>query len=174
MTTVSRAPVHQPRRATGVSPGGPPRTLPDERILLLSQVTARSRDVLAAAGQGCWPACEQGQAGLLEAAEARHAAPGDGSVICRTGAHPHPHEKHPLAEEPLIDMDAFPADLMVELAVGRVLRLRRGEQAEMRSGRDPRRVWLEVDRLIPGGYGFTYLQDGPDRWRMQVTRRPAV
>ena len=27
--------------------------------------------------------------------------------------------------------------------------------------------------LSLGGYGFVYLQDGPDRWRMQVTRRRA-
>jgi uncharacterized protein (DUF2249 family) len=31
----------------------------------------------------------------------------------------------------------------------------------------------QLDVLSPGGYGFAYLQDGPDRWRMQVTRRLA-
>jgi uncharacterized protein (DUF2249 family) len=28
-----------------------------------------------------------------------------------------------------------------------------------------------MDRLDSGGYGFYYLQDGPDEWRIQVTRR---
>jgi uncharacterized protein (DUF2249 family) len=34
-------------------------------------------------------------------------------------------------------------------------------------------VWRQLDVLSPGGYRFVYLQDGPDQWRMQITRRPA-
>ena len=40
-------------------------------------------------------------------------------------------------------------------------------------GPDNHLVWRQLDVLSPGGYGFAYLQDGPDRWRMQVTRRLA-
>jgi hypothetical protein len=32
-------------------------------------------------------------------------------------------------------------------------------------------VWREISDLSSGGYRFTVLQDGPARWRMQVTRR---
>ena len=63
---------------------------------------------------------------------------------------------------------------MTAAAVDRLLRLRRGEQVELRSGRDPCPVWREMDELGPGRYGFAYLQEGPDRWRMQVTRRPVA
>jgi uncharacterized protein (DUF2249 family) len=31
-----------------------------------------------------------------------------------------------------------------------------------------------MDRICPGDYGFDYLQNGPDWWREQVTRRPAT
>jgi hypothetical protein len=30
-----------------------------------------------------------------------------------------------------------------------------------------------MDQLSPGGYSFISLEDGPGRWRMQVTRRQA-
>jgi len=53
------------------------------------------------------------------------------------------------------------------------LRLRRGERVELHAATDPHLVWRQLDVLSPGGYGFAYLQDGPDRWRMQVTRRLA-
>ena len=78
-----------------------------------------------------------------------------------------------LTEGPVIDLDALPAGQAVDAAVHRLLRLRRGEQVELHASTDPHLVWRQLDVLSPGGYGFAYLQDGPDRWRMQVTRRLA-
>jgi uncharacterized protein (DUF2249 family) len=49
--------------------------------------------------------------------------------------------------------------------------VRRGEQIELRSGTDISPVWREMDQLSPGRYRFAVLQEGPDRWRMQITRR---
>jgi uncharacterized protein (DUF2249 family) len=85
----------------------------------------------------------------------------------------HPHEWYPLTEGPVIDLDALPAGQAVDAAVHRLLRLRRGERVELHAATDPHLVWRQLDVLSPGGYGFAYLQDGPDRWRMQVTRRLA-
>jgi hypothetical protein len=45
--------------------------------------------------------------------------------------------------------------------------------ALLRCGRDPAAIWRRMDELCSGGYGFVYLQDGPERWQVQVTRRPA-
>ena len=53
----------------------------------------------------------------------------------------------------------------------RLLRMRRGGQVELQSGTDLDPVWREISEISPGGYRFTVLQDGPPRWRMQVTRR---
>ena len=85
----------------------------------------------------------------------------------------HPHEWYPLTEGPVIDLDALPAGQAVDAAVDRLLRLRRGEHVELQAATDPHLVWRQLDALSPDGYGFVYLQDGPDRWRMQVTRRRA-
>jgi uncharacterized protein (DUF2249 family) len=85
----------------------------------------------------------------------------------------HPHEWYLLTEGPVIDLDALPAGQAVDAAIHRLLRLRRGEHVELQARTNLYLVWQQLDELIPGGYGFAYLQDGPDRWRMQVTRRLA-
>ena len=82
-----------------------------------------------------------------------------------------PHEWYPLTEGPVVDLDALPKDQAVAAAVDRLLRMRRGEQVELQSGTDLNPVWREISGLSPDGYRFTVVQDGPPRWRMQVTRR---
>jgi uncharacterized protein (DUF2249 family) len=72
----------------------------------------------------------------------------------------------------VVDLDALPAGQAVAAAVDRLLRMHRGEQVELQSGTDLDPVWREVSELSHDGYRFTLLQDGPERWRMQVTRRP--
>ncbi|MGH3269130.1 MAG: hemerythrin domain-containing protein [Trebonia sp.] len=84
------------------------------------------------------------------------------------------HEWYPLTEGPVIDLDVLPSSEVTDAAVDRLLRLRSGGHVELRSRCDPWPVWRRMDGLCPGKYGFVYLQDGPDRWRVQVTRRPAA
>lgn len=84
------------------------------------------------------------------------------------------HGWYPLTEGPVIDLDALPADEMCDAAVDRLRRLRGGEQVELRSCRDTTEIWKRMDQLDSGGYGFYYLQDGPDEWRVQVTRRSSA
>jgi uncharacterized protein (DUF2249 family) len=85
----------------------------------------------------------------------------------------HPHEWYPLTAGPVVDLDALPADQAAAAAVDRLLRMNRGEQVELQSGTGLDPVWREISQVSPGGYRFTVLQDGPDRWRMRVTRRQA-
>ena len=86
----------------------------------------------------------------------------------------HQHGWYPLTEGPVIDLDALPPDEMTDAAVDRLQRLRGGEQVEFRSCRDTGAIWLRMDQVESGGYGFDYLQDGPGEWRVQVTRRPSA
>ena len=86
----------------------------------------------------------------------------------------HPHEWYLLTEGPVIDLGALPRNQAVAAAVDRLLRMRRDEQVELRSGSDLDQVWQQLSDLSPDGYQFTVLQEGPDRWRMQVTRRRAA
>ena len=58
--------------------------------------------------------------------------------------------------------------------VDRLRRIRRGGQVELQWSSDLNRVWREIRELSPDGYRFTVLQEGPPRWRMQVTRRRAA
>lgn len=99
-------------------------------------------------------------------------APQDVPGTVHLGAHP--HEWYPLTEGPVVDLDALPADQAAAAAVDRLLRMHRGEQVELRSGTGLDPVWQEISELRPGSYRFTVLQDGPARWRMQVTRRQAA
>ena len=84
------------------------------------------------------------------------------------------HGWYPLTEGSVVDLDALPLGQAVAAAVDRLLRMRRGEQVELQSATDLDPVWREISGLSPDGYGFTVVQDGPPRWRMQVTRRQAA
>jgi uncharacterized protein (DUF2249 family) len=108
----------------------------------------------------------------LVAEEAVLAGPGrpDGTPAT-TALGARPHEWYPLTEGPVIDLEALPPEQAVAATTERLLRLRRGEDVELRSDNDPFAVWQQIDELAPLRYGFVYLEDGPDHWRVQVTRR---
>jgi uncharacterized protein (DUF2249 family) len=105
---------------------------------------------------------------LLAAGRAAQGVPGTAAL----GGHR--HEWYPLTEGPVVDLDALPRGQAVGAAVDRLLRMRRGEQVELQSGTDLDPVWREISEISPDGYGFTAVQDGPPRWRMQITRRQAA
>ena len=84
-----------------------------------------------------------------------------------------PHTWFALSEHGVLDLDTLPAGQVLDATVDRLLRLRSGERVQLHSSTDPYEVWRRMDHTCPGDYGFVYLQDGPDRWRVEVTRRPA-
>ncbi len=59
-------------------------------------------------------------------------------------------------------------------AQAEVLRQISDEETVLQAGTGLDPVWQEISKLSPDGHQFTVLQDGPDRWRMQVTRRQAA
>jgi len=176
------------------------RQVSDEEALLFPAVPARevaglardharlrsAADLLARAAAGEQPmsgnqvaaaACDfvtqlerhlQAEENLLAS---RRAAQGVPATVTLGG---HPHEWYALTEGPVVDLDTLPRDQAVTAAVDRLLRMRRGERVELESGTDLDRVWREISEFSPGGYQFTVVQDGPPRWRMQVTRRRAA
>ena len=244
MSVASPSAVYAKRPGSADLPGGAPRTLADEHALLLGQVTARARELLAVVSRGGWPGAELAAlAGYAQAEVLRHASdeetllfpagrseaatrlardharlragiellaraaageqllsPGGLAAATRdfvgqlehhmraeeetlaaqrapdgvpatVALGSHPHRWYPLTEGPVIDLDALPPGQALAAAVDRLLRARRGEQIELRSGTDISPVWREMNQLSPGRYRFAALQEGPDRWRMQVTRR---
>lgn len=83
------------------------------------------------------------------------------------------HVWYPLTEGSVVDVDALPADHIVDALVDRLLRLRRGEQVELRSNSDLHALWRRMNWYDPGGYSLVHLLEGPPRWRALLTRRPA-
>lgn len=81
------------------------------------------------------------------------------------------HHWFALTEGDVIDLDALPDVEAVPAALERLSRLRCGEQVEIHYGRDLQPLWRQLRRREPDGYGWGYLQEGPDRWRAQITRR---
>ncbi|HEV2258224.1 MAG TPA: hemerythrin domain-containing protein [Streptosporangiaceae bacterium] len=131
-----------------------------EQTMSLAQVAAAARDFVTQFERHL-----RAEENLLASQRAPRDMPGTAAL----GGHP--HEWYPLTEGPVVDLDALPLGQAVAAAVDRLLRMRRGEQLELQSGTDLDPVWREISKLSPDGYQFTVVQDGPGRWRMQVTRR---
>lgn len=141
------------------------RAAAGEQILSPGQLAAAIRDFIDQLEYHM--SAEEKLLGSAHASHASHAVP----AIAALGGHP--HTWYPLTEGPVVDLDALPAGQAVAAAVDRLLRMRDGEQIELQSGADISPVWRELDRISPAGYQFAALEDGPERWRMAVTRHPA-
>lgn len=83
-----------------------------------------------------------------------------------------PHEWYDFTEGPVIDLDQLPGELGADAALARLVRLDHGEQVEVRASVDPTPLWQRLIMRDPGGYGVTYLERGPNQWRVQITCRP--
>ena len=139
------------------------RAAAGEQPMSLAQAAAAARDFVTQLERHL-----RAEDNLLASGRAPEGVPGTAAL----GGHP--HEWYPLTEGPVVDLDALPLGQAVAAAVDRLLRMRRDEQVELQSGTDLDPVWREISELSPGSYRFTVLQDGPARWRMQVTRRHAA
>jgi hypothetical protein len=139
------------------------RAAAGEQPMSLGQVATAARDFVAQLERHLGA-----EEALLASGRAAQDVPG---TVMLSG---HRHEWYPLTEGPAVDLDALPLGQAVAAAVDRLLRIRRGEQVELQWSSDLNRVWREIRELSPDGYRFTVLQEGPPKWRMQVTRRGAA
>jgi uncharacterized protein (DUF2249 family) len=81
------------------------------------------------------------------------------------------HLWFPLTEKSELDLDVLPPEFAHRAALERFSRLRPGERLRVRSGRDLESLWNVLAAGRPGEFGWAYLQEGPDQWRVEVTRR---
>ena len=135
------------------------RAAAGEQSMSLSQLAAATRDFVAQLQRHL-----NAEEGLLASGRSPESVP---ATVLLSG---HPHEWYPLTEGPVVNLAALLPGQAVAAALTRLMRLRRGEQVELRSGTDISPVWREMDKLSPGGYEFVSLHDGPDQWRILVTR----
>lgn len=121
----------------GASPGPGRRGHDHARLREAIEILER-----AAAGDGTW-SCARLATMIRDLvcqlerhlpAEERLLAAGQVQGVTSLGGHR--HEWYPLAEGPVIDLDALPPGQVIDAAADRLLRLRRGEQVELhRDGR---------------------------------------
>lgn len=45
-----------------------------------------------------------------------------------------------------------------------------GAALEIVADHDPAPLYFRIDRAYPGDYGWHYLQSGPDRWQVRISR----
>jgi uncharacterized protein (DUF2249 family) len=81
------------------------------------------------------------------------------------------HLWFPLTEGPEVDLDALPREFAHRAALERFSRLRPGEKLLLRSSRELDSLWNVLSCGRPGEYGWAYLEEGPERWRVELTRR---
>jgi uncharacterized protein (DUF2249 family) len=81
------------------------------------------------------------------------------------------HLWFPLTEGPEVDLDVLPREFAHRATVERFSRLRPGEKLLLRSNRELDGLWNVLSSGRPGDYGWAYLEEGPERWRAEVTRR---
>jgi uncharacterized protein (DUF2249 family) len=107
------------------------------------------------------------------AAEQQLLATAGGAAPSTASLGSQPHEWYSLIEGPVIDLDTLPGDQGVDAALSRLIRLEPEVQVELRCSSDPSPLWQRLARADPGGYGLAYLERGPHRWRLEITRRTA-
>ncbi len=133
-------------------------TAGDPKGLAPSQLSAVTRDLLAQ--------LEAHFAAEDELAIVGQAAPATASL----GAQP--HEWYDFTAGPVIDLDQLPGQHGADAALARLRRLETSEQIEIQSSGDPSPLCHRLTAVDPGGYGITYLERGPDHWRVEIVRRP--
>ncbi|TFV63945.1 DUF2249 domain-containing protein [Geodermatophilus sp. DF01-2] len=78
---------------------------------------------------------------------------------------------YPLTEGPVLDLDVLPVGFATRVAMQRLARLSADETVEVRSHSAPTVLSALVADRWGADYGWTYLEEGPQRWRAEVTRR---
>ena len=77
-----------------------------------------------------------------------------------------------LTEGEVVDVDRLPVAYAGWATVERLMRLRAGEQVEVRSGHSLDTVHLLLRRRgETAEFGWSYLEEGPAAWRARITRR---
>jgi uncharacterized protein (DUF2249 family) len=81
------------------------------------------------------------------------------------------HSWFPVTDGTLFDLDALPKEYAHRAALERFFRLRPGEHVQVRSRACLESLWSALTRRLPGEFGWVYLEEGPDQWKAEVTRR---
>jgi uncharacterized protein (DUF2249 family) len=81
------------------------------------------------------------------------------------------HTWFSVTEGPEVDLGALPREHAVGAALERLSRMRAGERLVVRAAWDLNGLAGLVARAWPQEFGWACLDDGPDRWCAEITRR---
>jgi hemerythrin-like domain-containing protein len=82
------------------------------------------------------------------------------------------HEWFPVTEGPLVEVDRLPRGVAVDAVIARLLHMRPGDVVEISSGACLGDLEESFRRRgMATEYGWAYDEEGPDRWRVRITRR---
>jgi uncharacterized protein (DUF2249 family) len=150
----------------------------------LTQLTALA-DELGSAAQGGGCGCGGGGCGCGGGAEA--AAPaqsaggcGCGGGGCGCGGHEDVYDVAPHAaptaapSRPVLDARQVPHNIRHATVFGALDAVRAGAGLELIAPHDPLPLLAQVEERDPGAFEITYLERGPEVWRIALDRRVAV
>ena len=76
-----------------------------------------------------------------------------------------------MTEGCVLDLDVLPQEFAHRAVVERFLRPRPSEQIVVRSCYELGGLWSALIRRLPGEIGWVHLEEGPQRWQAELTRR---
>ena len=86
----------------------------------------------------------------------------------------HPFRCHlwfPLTEGLELDLDVLPREFAHRAALERFSRMRPGQRLLVRSSSEVESLWNLLTCNRSGEFGWAYVEEGPEQWRVEVTRR---
>jgi hypothetical protein len=79
-----------------------------------------------------------------------------------------PHTWYALVNRPVVDLDLLSGRQSIDAVLARVLRLRSGGKVILEYSCDLSPLRARPYMADPGGYGFSVLQQGMPRWRLEM------
>ena len=73
-----------------------------------------------------------------------------------------------------IDLRSIAARERHALIFARFDALQPGQALELVNDHDPQPLHQQLQAQMPGGFSWTYLESGPETWRVKITRKEAA
>jgi uncharacterized protein (DUF2249 family) len=73
----------------------------------------------------------------------------------------------------VLDVRALPPPRRHELIFGRLAKLLAGEAITSVNDHDPKPLHYQLEATQPGQFGWDYLEQDPEAWRVRIARKPA-
>ncbi len=80
---------------------------------------------------------------------------------------------HPTPAACELDIRHLPAEASFVAVLRRLLSLDPAESLDVVAAADPRALHERFLAEAPGRFSLNYIENGPERWRLRIARRPA-